>query len=67
MHREGYRTLKSPVCVKEKYNIAHNFFRTKATDLKITFFKSHLKIDVETCVSNFDICLKQNKNIFYIF
>ena len=50
MHRVGYRAVKSPECVK-KYKIAHNFFMTKATDLKTIFLKSPCKMDVETCVT----------------
>ena len=36
MHTAGYRAVKSPVCVK-KSKMAHTFFVTKATDLKIIF------------------------------
>ena len=43
---------------------AHNFFVTKATDLKTIFLKS-------TCMkkhgTHFFLCLKQNKHIFKIF
>jgi len=35
MHKE----VKGPVCVK-KIQMAHNFFVTKATDLKIIFLKT---------------------------
>ena len=34
MHKVGYRTVKSPVCVNNKFKIAHNFFMTNATDIK---------------------------------
>ena len=51
MHRVGYRTVKSPECVKIKSKIAHIFFRTKATDLKTIFLKSPCKMGVETCVT----------------
>ena len=40
MHRVGYNALKIPECVKK---IAHNFFMTKATDLKTIFFFNPLK------------------------
>ena len=39
MHRVGYRAVKSPECVK-KSKIDHDFFMTKATDLKTIFLKS---------------------------
>ena len=61
MHTAGYRAVKSPVCVK-KTKMAHKFFVTKATDLKIIFLKSPWKMNVETC---HDICLK-NKTKNYI-
>ena len=51
MQREGYRAVKSSVCVKRKSKIAHNFLMTKATDLKTIFLKSPWKMDVETCVT----------------
>ena len=50
MHRVGYRAVKSPICVK-KSQIDHNFFVTKATDLKSLFLKSPWKMDVETRVT----------------
>ena len=39
MYSEGYIAVKSPVCVKTKSKIAHNFFVTKATDLNFIFEK----------------------------
>ena len=42
--------VKSLVC-KKKSKIAHNFFMTKATDLKTIILKSPRKMDVETCVT----------------
>ena len=42
MHTAGYRAVKSPVCVK-KTKMAHKFFVTKATDLKIIIFEKPLK------------------------
>ena len=39
-HRVGYRAVKSPECLKKKSKIAHNFFMTKAIDLKTIFLKS---------------------------
>ena len=39
MHSVGYIAVKSPVCVKTKSKIAHNFFVTKATDLNFIFEK----------------------------
>ena len=50
MLRVGYRAVKSPECVK-KSSIAHNFFMTKATDLKTIFLKSPRKMGVETYVT----------------
>ena len=47
MHRVGYRAVKSPECVKKKSKIAHNFFMTKATDLKTIFLKSPWKMGVD--------------------
>ena len=66
MHRLGYRAVKSPECVKKKSKIAHNFFRTKATDLKTIFLKSPWKMNVETCVTLWHL-IKTTKNIFNIF
>ena len=40
MLRVGYSAaVKSPECVKIISKIAHNFFMTKATDLKTIFLK----------------------------
>ena len=43
MPRIGYRTVKSPVHVKKKSKIAHNFF----VDLKTTFLERPWKMDVK--------------------
>ena len=43
MQRIGCRAVKNPECVKKKSKIAHNFFMTKATDLKIIIFEKPLK------------------------
>jgi len=44
--------------VKKKSKIAHNFFVTKAKDIKTIFLKSSWKI-----VSHFDICVKQKPSL----
>ena len=38
--RVEYKAVRSPVCVKKEYNIAHTYFVNKATDLKTIFVKS---------------------------
>ena len=60
MHWVGYRAVKSLAHVKKKSEIAHNFFMTKATDLKTTFWK------LLKNVSHLNICLIQ-KIYFFIF
>ena len=48
--RVGTERKQIPVCEKKNL-IAHNFFVTKATDLKTIFLKSPSKIHVEKCVT----------------
>ena len=65
MHRLDYRAVKSPVYVKKKYKIAHNFFVTKATDLKALFVRSPWKTNVETYVTLW--YLSKKKSYFFTF
>ena len=67
MHRVGYRQdgKKSDLWEK-KSKIPHNFFVTKATDLKTTFLGSPWKMDVETCVTLWYF-LKQKQIFLHFF
>ena len=56
---------KSPVCEK-KTKIAHNFFVTKAADLKTICLKSPWKMHEETCVTVWDL-FKTKKYFFSFF
>ena len=53
--------------LQKKSKIAHNFFVTKAADLKTIFLKSPFKMHVDTYVTLWYLFKTKQKKMFLIF